>query len=582
MPDHNDTPTSNNTPTMTMSQEFEWLQPFRDMIQDIYDLHSAGYIRFFHTEMECGQTIGGSSGCNNSSHPAQHSSSLLTVEEQQWILSKIGGGPQKNNHHPRNSQPNKTKGTTAHHPPRRNIIWQQMRQQTSIRTSFAVSSSTSTKVNTTSTTTTHQHHPHVLPVRIHVETLLLQKLVQMIDPLVEPKSKQQQQQPPSKKFILDMMQQYIQDLFCTDRIVHGNDKIDTTTATTTKHHQHYRERIYIGCIRLCELPLLTLRRCVRLYLCATSGPGVMRSTPNNGYQSCRPRGCICNEPLLSDPKRYMTTGTTTTPTARIAIEPPQTWHLVQYPSMAYCFGFTSAPYFKAYRPLPIIYEDNNDTTATSDSGINHHVTAKSYTQCPPEQVFPSYIDFIRWEHYVEIRCYVDFLLESNDQYRSQERKRQNKNVTPHPKLTADSSSVHDQASDANTGNATTVSVDRMSLLTAQGRKCFLEHFVTPCRQSMLCEYIEQAVADSRLTRLVGAYEPILGVVGIIVIHILRYHYHQYHNNNHNCESTAMISLQERPWLRHMSWLAGLALIVFDIMYVIHCMALFLLFLLHFA
>jgi hypothetical protein len=109
-------------------------------------------------------------------------------------------------------------------------------------------------------------------------------------------------------------------------------------------------------------------------------------------------------------------------------------------------------------------------------------------------------------------------------------------------------------------------IDIMSLLTARGRNNLVEHFVTPPRRCTLCEQIELVVADSRLTALVGEYEQILGVVGIIAIHILTYHYNQHQQSNYN-ESTAMISLQERPWLRHMSWLAGLALIVFDIMYV---------------
>ena len=593
------TNTTTNIPHTHGDEWFEsvWLQPFRHMIQDLYDLYRAGYIRMFHTEMECGQTIGGGSSSSTYSH-SSYSSSLLTVEEQQWILSKLGGGTKTNHHHTKNrnhqrhsqqhstttNTPTTTKGTHAHPLPvsRPNRIWQQMRQQTSIRTSFAASSSSS-KMNTT-----QHHHRNVLPVRNHVETLLLQKLVQVLyssttthsEPThnihsngkdrttsrvsLDHKSLEHAAKLPSRQFIFNVIQQYIQNLFRTG----GIDGADPNDNDVKMYPPSNDKTVFIGCIRLCELPLLTLRRCVRLYLCATSGPGVMRSTPNNGYRSCNSRASSCcdTESPLACPKSSTNNTDSSTRTSISIMEPLQNWHLVQYPSMTYCFGFTSAPYYNAYQPLLFTNNDSMILNCTNNSVAPHPNHG-----FPPEQVFPTYLDFLRWEAYVEIRCYVDDLLEWNDRYRSEERKRHR--AAPTPELHHESSlepgcsSGIIKAPSTAPGNISPTKsvIDCMSLLTANGRNKLLEHFVTQPNRSLLCGQIELAVADARLTKLVGDYEQILGVIGIIIIHILSYHFNQHQSNSN--ESASMISLQGRPWLRHMSWLAGFALIVFDIMYV---------------
>ena len=378
-----------------------------------------------------------------------------------------------------------------------------------------------------------------------------------------------------------MIQQHIQHLFgSTDR---GGGCIDDDG------RRCHSDPITIGCFRLCEAPVQTLRRCARLYLCATSGPGVMRSTAQNGLRSCR--GDASSSSSSCDPSPHhlhgshpSTTGTTTT------IEPPQSWHHVQYPSMSYCFGFTSAPYYNAYQALPLVNNINNNNNVSLadnnniDNKADHSFRPKSgSTTFPPEQVFATHLDFHRWETYVELRCFVDYLLECNDRYRSEERKRQSAATfhRPDEPPTPNESSIAAPAPSrrsssstsgkvtpptADTTTTTNAHFDDMGLLTAPGRKRLLEHFVTPPSQLVLLyDDMERVVSDSSTTtKLVGAYEQVLGVLGIIVIRILTFHDPQHCRNQ---TSPGVISLQERPWLRHMSWLAGLALIVFDIMYV---------------
>ena len=180
---------------------------------------------------------------------------------------------------------------------------------------------------------------------------------------------------------------------------------------------------------------------------------------------------------------------------------------------------------------------------------------------------------------------MDYLLECNDRYRSEERKRQSAATfhrhdepptpnessiaAPAPSRRSSSSSTSGKVTPPTADTTTTTTnahFDDMGLLTAPGRKRLLEHFVTPPSQLVLLyDDMERAVSDSSTTtKLVGAYEQVLGVIGIIVIRILTFHDPQHCRNQ---TSPGVISLQERPWLRHMSWLAGLALIVFDIMYV---------------
>jgi hypothetical protein len=89
------------------------------------------------------------------------------------------------------------------------------------------------------------------------------------------------------------------------------------------------------CFRLREAPLLTLQRCARLYLCATSGPGEMRGNGSNGWKSLQ--NIEANPPL-----------------ARM-IPPPglQSWNQVSYPSLMHRFGVTSSSFIDAYNCLPV-------------------------------------------------------------------------------------------------------------------------------------------------------------------------------------------------------------------------------------
>jgi hypothetical protein len=201
---------------------------------------------------------------------------LITAEERASVLSKLGGDK-------------KIRGTNE------NEIWKQMSQQRSI---FAKSSSGSGSEQS------------VLPVLKHVDEVLLDRLSRSI---VQACSR------------TDHIPTQIMRLQIA--VVKGAFRSAVSTLSTDlKPHM---------CFRLREAPLLTLQRCSRLYLCATSGPGEMRGNGSNGWKSLQ--NVEANPPL-----------------ARM-IPPPglQSWNQVSYPSLMHRFGVSSSSFIDAYDCLPV-------------------------------------------------------------------------------------------------------------------------------------------------------------------------------------------------------------------------------------
>jgi hypothetical protein len=209
---------------------------------------------------------------------------LITAEERASVLNKIGGDK-------------KNRGTNE------NEIWKQMSRQRSI---FAKCSSVS------------GGEKSVLPVLKHVDEVLLDRLSRTIV------------QACSRTEYIPMPIMRLQSAIVKDAFRSAVSKLPTDL----KPHM---------CFRLREAPLLALQRCARLYLCATSGPGEMRSNGTNGWKSLQ--NVEANPPL-----------------ARM-IPPPglQSFHQVSYPSLMHRFGVTSSSFIDAYHCLPV--EDLEDSAS---------------------------------------------------------------------------------------------------------------------------------------------------------------------------------------------------------------------------
>ena len=108
----------------------------------------------------------------------------------------------------------------------------------------------------------------------------------------------------------------------------------------------------------------TLQRCVRLYLCATSGPGEMRSDGTNGWRSVREL-VVNNHDDYNDDNGHnnnsdgnnnnnFATKNTSMNTVSFGnnnsiVEPPgsHTWHSVTYPGLKHRFKISTYIFFES-------------------------------------------------------------------------------------------------------------------------------------------------------------------------------------------------------------------------------------------
>lgn len=283
-------------------------------------LYSSGMIRFFQDETECGKTVG---------------KSLLHSDERQFLLTKLGAKKKAGRARDGNSL-------------RENEVWKQMSQPKLFFPSQPNGKRSS-----------------VLPARIHVESIFLEKLAKSIT------------------------------VACcrNDNIpAHEMRKLTSTTMKSIQdligeRYKAFFTRHFGMCFRLREEPTQTLQRCVRLYLCALAGPGDMRGNGTNGWRSVKPI-TVANVAFEG------------------IVQPPgqQNWFQVEHPGLSVRLGLSSACFFEAYRPLPV-----NDL-------INLQCGHQS------EQVFCSRDSFLRWELCVELRANVDYLVELNEALRSEARR----------------------------------------------------------------------------------------------------------------------------------------------------------------
>ena len=415
------------------------LAQFSILMADLHQLYHTGRIRFFSSEAECGRTIG--------------EDGLLTAEERNTILRKLGAAPGKS----RSTTDPVKSALPKKHP---NPIWRQMSQQTKLFASF--------QKKTTG-------EPNVLPVRCHLESVLLGKLVTLIIQAVR------RVQPIPKEQLRDTSS-YVKNSI--SQLLQGKFPITFDS----------------WCFRLREAPQITLQRAARLYVCATSGPGEMRSNGSNGWRSLQTfdASMLRNAPLaktIPPPGQYI-------------------WHHVQYPGLSYRFGLTSAYFMDAYQPFLV----SDDMTAADGKSV---------------PVFRTLVDFQLWEVCAELRCTVDYLTELNEVLRSEERRR-----------ARGKEARHKTAASANG------TIDFLSLLTVAGRRIWLQKFL----QCSLHSDVEKDV-EELLPAFESECEAVLVVIAILILHILA----------HSPPEHEM--LVDRPWLRHMSWQACMALMLFDIMYV---------------
>ncbi|KAL7450693.1 hypothetical protein ACHAWC_002569, partial [Mediolabrus comicus] len=261
------------------------------------------------------------------------------------------------------------------------------------------------------------------------------------------------------------------------------EMIESAWENVTKDSADLNKSNVLSTIRLREAPLQTLRRVMRLFLCAGGGPGSMRGDGTNGWRTC-----------------YKTA---------------DSWHKVEYPGLNFRLGLQSYPLQKYYAD---IHEHNAST-----------------------RVFESLGEFRLFEIGAELRSSVDALIEGYERDKMVRRRKEK-----------------DQAhSDENQTDA--VCTDVFQLLTSQGRQNLVQWVlscISPTNESAIlniCTKIEDDVRHlNELYGSIGGNERVILHTSIVCRWIL-----QYRLGN----STALLSA--RPWLRHLSFDAILAYIIWD-------------------
>ena len=427
------------------------MEAVSQLLSDLHRLHEKGLIRTFESEEECGKTVG---------------VSLLLTEEQKKVLTKLGGGGKKPQA-PNKAAPPKS-GAGAE-----NEILKQMATQRALHFWPQIDNGNRAR--------------RLLPVQKHVDTVLLEKLACVIV----------QRCSRTEYVPAAVMRQYSSQIYANLRTM-----LRDICPIQTK---------LISCFRLRESPTRTLQRCVRLYLCATSGPGQMRG--DDGTSAWR---SLADWPSDIRP-----------PLANL-IPPPgaHTFHHVAYPGLMHRFGLVSMCFKEAYQPCPII-----ETPEHPEDIVR-------------EQIFKSRESFRTWETCVELRANVDYLLLLHEEIRRQSQSQK--------------SQLHDGA---NEHQPKETRVDFLGLLSTDGQRSLLRDLL----RSM--SVVDEAWIEATLNDLGAAtacvkqdHEKILIIIGKMATHILLL-------RNKQVDEIETKLMSERPWLRHLWWEGCLAYVLWDIIHV---------------
>ena len=292
-----------------------------------------------------------------------------------------------------------------------------------------------------------------------------------------------------------------------------------------------------ACYRLREEPLRALRRCCRLYLCATSGPGDMRGDGTNGWKS------------IGDSSEQGSVGL---PTAH-RIPPPGdcTWNAIVYPGLLSRFGLAHFGFVEAYKDLPV-------------SEISNNVDLRM------EQVFSKLSSFQLWELSVEIRANVDYLMELNELILYDERRKareaeQDENIVPRRRETQ--SYILDPSDQGET--VSKIHVDFLSLLQRKSRRSMILQLCVEAQaadREGSCEHVVQTVEESISSVFLGAKdeknffrtdcEKVIFVVSVILTNVFNFCYQRMSPEDKLIKA-------RRCWLRHMWWEGVLAYVLWD-------------------
>eukprot|EP00804_Cyclotella_cryptica_P013630 CCRYP_012948-RA/>CCRYP_012948-RA protein AED:0.21 eAED:0.21 QI:450/1/1/1/0/0/2/121/1455 len=446
---------------------------------DIRRLLSMGLVRTFSSEYECGLVAG------DVTTESKQRGTFLLAEERREVLRRLGGG-----------QSPKAMANGDGNSRTRNEILVQMQKQKTVFSSYSPldGSPTNTKDN------------RMLPVRKHVDHVLIRKFAFKIVLLASRVDK------PRKS-----------DIDNASRLIHDSWKSSLNNASIRSEDSSFSGGV-ICTLRLREAPLIALRRVMRLFLCASGGPGRMRDATNGWL----------NVPPASSSEEDL-------------------WHNVTYPGLSCRLGLASFELKRSYVGLSAEPEGNDALLDLSSS-------------LPPLlRVFRHQSDFKLFEVGVDIRSFINTATES---YEIERINRRRQLASAKQELVAKDSLLSGEA---------LLSVhsvhDRFEILTVNGRRKFVKRILASCHH----DTNEVDLIDVQASRTFKSIES-----DIMSLHDDKYDGDDGFANDtermivatsivcHRVLQYRMINSGEeldlvcwRPWLRHLAFDSILVCVIWD-------------------
>ncbi len=447
-----------------------------DCLNDINCLMTNGFFRSFRSEEECGTIIG-----NNDS--------ICTMKEKENILRKLGGKPKvqqsfDNTSFDENTSHNSKRRRKRMKLYRENEILKQMKSQNTI---FA-----------------HSRTRSVLPVAKHVSSILLESFAQKLSVEVN-KSLHKQGLKTNQKSINEIINMI-------------NERWKTVSSLN----------VLPISFRLREAPLVSLRRCARIYLIAGNGPGNMRFDGSNAWLTIYERSAIDDSSLkeLHD-SRSFASDVCTIP------DPPDAcqWHKVDFVGLNYRLGLVSCHFMNNYSRLP------------SRSMSKYHNVAISNIN-----IFKDIESFHIWELCIEFRNMIDYLIQWNSLVLYTYRKKNSTDKNERSSMPVEACPMHNNFDFLSTVGRRKIIV---KFLKKNGSRC-IDTIHESVETAISSISNKQGNEDSFITDA----ERIVFVCGLICQHILLF-------SLEGMPSKEMMYLINRPWLRHLCWQSCMAYLIWD-------------------
>lgn len=518
------------------------------LFRDVYHLCSMGLLRSFNSEYECGLVSG---------HVDKMSGRgiLLSAEERRDVLVRCGGGAKGKQQSRRSmgassstsaavaASSSTTTSAMARKIYNNNEILTHMQSQQSLLASFFVTTPQSGGGNDGAKRRKRASYPSsnttkLLPVSKHVDAVLVRKLAVRVAMLTSG-----QMTPPRKSEVEQALRIVQLAQSAALKQSNGNDNDDDDDDDDAVICLGNEGSIG-SAFRLREAPLKTLRRCMRLFLCAGAGPGAMRGDGTNGWMSV-----LEDEVANSEDDSCRKYPSSVLPCSR--------WHNVVYPGLSSRFGLEFYELSRCYTPIQV--DDGCSVNALNTTALG---------------AFSYYHEFQLWEIGAELRSFIDRVNEAYETEKQQTRRRsREKREAQAPlidEVDKENAIIH------------LLTFDGFTLLTENGRRDFVEGLLAPCfneaahsshhialNKAMydLCPRIEADILSlSNITiddvsedvftdGFLSDTERLIVAFAVICWRILELRIEH--------PSSMLTSLVDRPWLRHMSFDSILAYILWD-------------------